>query len=60
MTVYTYRTNFPGIYESTTRNLSQAAATNYSTTLFLGGQTATASDSGLAYALHGASPSIRR
>ena len=46
LTVYTYRTNFPNIYVSAAKSLVYAAATNYSTTLFLGGQSATSSDAG--------------
>ena len=48
LTVYTYRTNFPNIYVSPAKSLVYAAATNYSTTLFLGGQSATSSDAGQA------------
>ena len=46
LTVYTYRTNFPNIYASAAKSLVYAAAENYSRTLYLGGQTATTSDSG--------------
>ena len=46
LTVYTYRTNFVDIYQSETISLETAASADCSSTLYLGGQTATENDEG--------------